>query len=324
MSNRRAGLAMNVLITGAAGFIGSAVARRLLADGHRVRGVDLPSSGGAAEDARQRRIVALLAQPGFELHERDLRGDAILDLLDDTDVVVNEAAVTGLDEAEGSERRYREGNVEATHLLLDQLDRFPGLHLVHASTSSVYGRVAAGDEEQPRQPISAYGRTKLAAEDLISNRRATAGLSATVLRYFSVYGPDQRPDMAYAIFCDRLLRGLPIDVTGTGRQTRSNTYIDDVVSATVLACQRRPNGQALNICGGESISTLAAIDLLATNLGVPAEIRFVPSRVGDQRETRGNASLARAVLGWSPKTTLADGLARQAASARIVIEGQRV
>jgi nucleoside-diphosphate-sugar epimerase len=174
----------------------------------------------------------------------------------------------------------------------------------------VYGATATGPEDGPTRPVSPYGVTKLAAEHLLGAHHRTFGFPAVVLRYFSVYGPRQRPDMAYRIFGERLLRGEPITVHGDGRQTRANTYVSDCVAATVAAVERGEPGDVLNIGGGKPVALLDAVTLLAGALGVEARIEHAPARAGDQRDTEADSSAAALALGWKPAIEPEEGLGR--------------
>ena len=163
----------------------------------------------------------------------------------------------------------------------------------------------------PTRPVSPYGVTKLAAEYLLLAYRKTFGLPISILRYFSVYGPRQRPDMAYNIFTEAMLDGRPITVFGDGRQSRSNTYIDDCVRATVTAVESGPVGQILNIGGGEVLSVLEAIDIIGAILGVRPHLEFREARHGDQRHTAADINKANTLLGYHPLVSPVEGLQRQ-------------
>ncbi|HEX4588739.1 MAG TPA: NAD-dependent epimerase/dehydratase family protein, partial [Gemmataceae bacterium] len=181
---------------------------------------------------------------------------------------------------------------------------------VYASTSSVYGRFASGDESLPPRPISPYGVTKLAAEQLCRAYAEEQGLPLVVLRYFSVYGPRQRPDMGYHKFVAALFAGQPITVFGDGQQVRGNTYVADCVEATALAIQAMP-GETYNVGGGEAIALCDVIRKLESLTGRRAEIIRQPPRSGDQRSTFADTSKLTRHLGWLPKVGLDEGLARQ-------------
>ncbi len=204
-------------------------------------------------------------------------------------------------------------NLLAVERLLAAVERAGVGRFVQISTSSVYGRFAVGDESLPTEPFSPYGVSKLAAEKLVLAHVANFGLDAVILRYFSLYGPRQRPDMGYHLFCEAMLDGRPITVFGDGRQRRSNTYVSDAVSATVAALDRGSGGDVVNICGDQTIELLDAIGVLADELGVEPIIEFAQPRPGDQRDTSGDATRARRVLRWSPEVSVDVGLRRQAA-----------
>jgi nucleoside-diphosphate-sugar epimerase len=176
----------------------------------------------------------------------------------------------------------------------------------------VYGQFAVGDEQEPREPYSPYGVTKLAAENLVLAHARNFGLDVTVLRYFSLYGPRQRPDMGYHIFCETLLDGRAVTIFGDGRQTRSNTHVADAVSATVAALRVPTSGEVMNVAGGQTIELLEAVHVLADELGVRPEIRFASPRPGDQRATAGDSSKARDLLQWTPSVDIIEGLQGQA------------
>ena len=294
-----------ILVTGAAGFIGHRLCARLLGDGHAVTGVDcfLPDSYDAA--VKRAAVAPLLGCDRFTFVPADLRGDD-LDLRG-VDAVVHLAAMPGLQQGPGADAAYESCNVTATMRLAAAARRAGIETIVHASTSSVYGAVADGDEHQPTRPISAYGRSKLVAEGAMTD----AG--AVVLRYFSVYGPGQRPDMAYHRFCEAMLDGRAITVHGDGRQERANTYVDDVVSATVAALERGRAGEIYNVGGASPIRLLDAVDVLAGAIGVTPLIGHAPVRAGDQATTRADTAKARAELGWTPTTDPDEGLRAQVA-----------
>jgi nucleoside-diphosphate-sugar epimerase len=207
---------------------------------------------------------------------------------------------------------YLTCNVVATQRLLEAVRRSaPGLRrFVYASTSSVYGRFGSGDEALPTKPISPYGVTKLAGEHLCQAYADAFGLPLVTLRYFSVYGPRQRPDMGYHKFIRALWCDEPITVNGDGLQVRGNTYIDDCVTATMLAADSTV-GELYNIGGGETASVWDIIGRLERIAGRKARIKHEPARAGDQRYTFADTTKLRRHLGWEPKTTLDDGLARQ-------------
>ena len=303
---------MHVLVTGAGGFIGSHVAEALLASGHRVTGVDafVPYYPRAL---KERNLEAALADPAYRFVELDLRTDPLAELFEEPlDAVVNEAAMPGLMMSWSDFDGYVSCNLLLVQRLLEACRENGVTRLLHASTSSVYGAEAVGDEDAPTRPVSPYGVTKLAAEYLIRAYAASFDIEAVILRYFSIYGPRQRPDMAFNRFIVAMAAGEPITVHGDGTQSRSSTYVGDCVRATVDALATAPSGEAYNIGGGEVVSVLDAIGILADVLGVTPDVRFEATRQGDQRHTRADVRKAEAAFGYRPSTSFAEGLRRQA------------
>jgi nucleoside-diphosphate-sugar epimerase len=296
---------MRIVVTGVAGFIGHRLAGRLLASGHEVVGVDCFLAASYDPAVKRAAVAPLLGHRRFTLAERDLRVDALDDVLVGAAAVVHLAAMPGLRSAGAP--LYDGCNRFATARLAAAVTRAAVPTVVHASTSSVYGRFADGDEHQPPAPVSDYGRSKLAAEAIMRD----AG--AVVLRYFSVYGPGQRPDMAYHRFCEALLDGRPVIVHGDGQQERANTYVDDVVDATVTSLARGRPGETYNVGGAQPVRLLDAIATLAGEIGRPPVIHHDDDRPGDQRSTRADTTKAARELGWSPVTPPEFGLAAQVA-----------
>lgn len=301
---------MRIVVTGAAGFIGSHLAERLLADGHDVVGLDAftPYYDRTRKESNLR---AATASERFEFVELDLRTDDLAPALDGADCIIHEAAMPGLPLSWTDVAGYASCNVVGTARLLDAAVRAGVGRFVHVSTSSVYGRTATGDETAPTRPISPYGITKLAAEHLVAAYREAHGLPAVVLRYFSVYGPRQRPDMAYHIFIERLRRGRPLVVFGDGRQTRSSTFVADCVDGTVRAMHDGVVGETYNIGGAAVQSVLEVVDMLGQLLDVRPAIEFAPARIGDQQDTVADYHRAAEAFGYRPTTLPIDGLAAQ-------------
>jgi nucleoside-diphosphate-sugar epimerase len=276
---------MKCLVTGAAGFIGSHLCERLLRDGHSVRGLDafIPYYPRVA---KERNLAAARTHRAFELVALDLRTDSIDKALDGVDSIFHLAAMPGLPRSWTDFNLYQGCNFTATHRLLEAARRQGKVQrFVYASTSSVYGRHASGDESMPLRPISPYGVTKLAAENLCRAYAEERDLPLVVLRYFSVYGPRQRPDMGYHLFIESLLCGWPITMFGDGKQVRGNTYIDDCVAATVIALGAAP-GETFNVGGGEAIALVDVVRKLEALIGCRAVIERKPARSGDHYNTR--------------------------------------
>ncbi|MFN0070708.1 MAG: NAD-dependent epimerase/dehydratase family protein [Chloroflexota bacterium] len=303
---------MRCLVTGAAGFIGSHLAERLVADGHDVVGLDcfMPYY---PRPIKERNLAGLRSSGHFAFHELDLRSAELAPALDGVEVIFHEAAMAGLAASWVDFDLYMTCNIQATQRLLDACRGHDLRSFVHISTSSVYGEDALGDEQTLPAPISPYGATKLAAERLAVAYHKVFGVPSVILRYFSVYGPRQRPDMGYNIFIDRVLRGEPIALFGDGEQTRGNTFITDCVNATLLGAERGQPGEVYNIGGGEARSVNWVIETIADLAGKPARVRREAARAGDQRHTMADISKARSALGYEPTMPLRDGLAAQVA-----------
>jgi nucleoside-diphosphate-sugar epimerase len=299
------------VVTGAAGFIGSHLCEELLRQGEEVVGLDafIPYYPRAV---KERNLAPSLALPGFRFVPLDLRRDELDDALSGAEVVFHLAAMPGLTQSWTDFDGYWTCNVQATQRLLEAVRRAaPRLRrFLYASTSSVYGRFASGDETLPTKPVSPYGVTKLAGEHLCRAYAEAYGLPVVVLRFFSVYGPRQRPDMGYHRFIDALARGKPVVVYGDGQQVRGNTYISDCVAATLAAVNAHP-GELFNIGGGETANVWDILHKLEAVSGRKALVHQEPARPGDQRYTFADTSRLRTYLGWEPCVGLDDGLARQ-------------
>ncbi len=305
-----------VAVTGCAGFIGSKATEFLLEQGHHVVGIDALIDDLYPNSFKRERLARFDSHPSFTFVRANLASGSFTKELAGVDTVLHFAAMAGLTKSWTHPEAYILNNVDATRRLVDAVIQVQPSFFVHASTSSVYGGHAVGDETLPLNPISLYGETKVEAEKIVGENLHTHGIGYSVLRYFSVFGPRQRPDMAYSKFCQALLRDEVIHVTGDGSQRRSNTFIDDAAHAALLATNARLDGEVFNIAGSESITLLDAIDILADELGVTPRLEFVPSAQGDQTETAGNASKAHKMLMWRPSVSAKDGLRRQARSAR--------
>ena len=300
------------VVTGAAGFIGSHLAEALLAAGHSVVGIDC-FTDYYDPAVKRRNIEPALASERFSLAEVDLRRDDLAPLVEGADLVFHLAAMPGLLRSWTDFDGYMTCNVQGTQRLLEALRQAGAPHLVHVSTSSVYGRDSSGDEDRMPAPISPYGVTKLAAEKLVLAYADIFDLPVTVLRYFSIFGPRQRPDMGYHIFIERILDGQPITVFGDGSQTRGNTYVDDCVAATLAAMEAGPSGEVFNVGGGEVVSVIDVLRLIEAITEREARIEYGPARPGEQQRALADTRKARAAFGWAPRTGIEAGLRAQVA-----------
>lgn len=300
------------LVTGAAGFVGSHLCERLIAEGETVVGIDafIPYY---PRPLKERNLAGPLTSERFTFHELDLRTANLAPLFDGVDTVIHLAAMAGLLRSWQEFESYMTCNILATQRLLAAAVAADNPHVVHASTSSVYGRFATGDENAPLEPVSPYGITKLAAERLVRAYAQQFGVRGTVLRLFSVYGPRQRPDMGYNIFIHKILHGETITIDGDGTDSRSNTFVADCVSGILLAT-RNPTasvGETFNIGGGQEVTVNQVLEMLEELTGVRPQIAHGPARPGDQRRTAAEISKARRVLGYNPQTAVVDGLRAQ-------------
>lgn len=307
---------MRALVTGAAGFIGSTLSDRLVADGWSVRGVE-SFTRYYSVTAKRKNLTSVSASDRFELVEADLRSSDLEPLLQDVDVVFHLAGQPGvrLSWAEGF-AEYNELNVNVTQRLLEACRQFPVERFVYASSSSVYGDVAVvpTDEAQPTRPHSPYGVTKLAGELLCGAYGANFGLPTVSVRYFTVYGPRQRPDMAIHRMIQSALNATPFTIFGDGSQIRDFTYVDDVVDATVRCAERDlPPGTVVNAAGGSSVSVTELIALVEESTGSRINLDREHSEPGDVRQTGGSIERAKSMLGWEPRFPLRDGITCQVA-----------
>ncbi|MGA1530787.1 MAG: NAD-dependent epimerase/dehydratase family protein [Kiritimatiellia bacterium] len=297
------------VVTGAAGFIGSHLCEKILAEGHSVTGLDcfIPYYDRTIKSSN---LSSVVKHPSFTFMEADLRRDELTAALEGAEAVFHLAAMPGLVKSWSDLPLYSTCNIEATQRLLEAARATSLPHFIHISTSSVYGREATGPETDPTQPFSPYGITKLAAEQLCRAYEANFGLPITILRYFSVYGPRQRPDMAYNILIKALLEERSFPMFGDGEQSRSNTYVSDCVQATWLAAQHREKalGEVFNVGGGEIISLNHVVTLLEELTVKKAKIERKPARPGDQKHTAANIEKARRLLGYAPVTPVRQGL----------------
>jgi nucleoside-diphosphate-sugar epimerase len=301
---------MKALVTGVAGFIGSTLAGTLLERGATVTGIDC-FTDYYPRPIKEANLAPLAKHDRFRFVETSIQHADLDGLLDDVTHVFHLAAQAGVRKSWGRDFQiYTTNNVDATQILLEAMVGRPVEKLVYASSSSVYGDntpIPMHEQALPR-PLSPYGVTKLAAEQLCHLYVANHGVPATAVRYFTVYGPRQRPDMGFHRFLKSAINGVPITIYGDGEQTRDFTFVGDAVAATILAAERGVPGRAYNIGGGSRVSINHVLDLIGEISGRPIQIRREPAQKGDMRDTYADTSLARADLGFSPKTSLKDGL----------------
>jgi UDP-glucuronate 4-epimerase len=304
---------VSALVTGAAGFIGSHLSERLLDDGVEVHGVDRLSDYYDVE-LKHANLALLESRPGFGFTEGDLNQLDLAQLLDGVDVVFHLAAQPGVRASWGREFEiYLMDNLLATQRLLEESRSHELRRFVFASSSSIYGDAEnfPTKETDAPGPVSPYGVTKLAAEHLARQYFKGFGVPTVALRYFTIFGPRQRPDMAFNRFINAGLNGEPIAVFGDGLQERDFTYVSDAVAATIAAGERGTPGGAYNIAGGNAATVAGVIEILGRLLGGELAVDHQPAVTGDARKTGADTSSAREDLGYSPEVPLEEGLRRQ-------------
>ena len=304
---------MRCLVTGAAGFIGSHLCEALTADGHFVLGVDC-FKDHYPRALKEENLACLRQEPRFKLREVDLVQADCRDLLREVDWVFHQAAQAGVRQSWGREfRSYTEDNVLATQRLLEACREKGPKRFLYASSSSIYGEreLCRTSEDTPPRPVSPYGVSKLAGEHLCYLYMRQFAVPTVVLRYFTVYGPRQRPDMAFHRFIAALLESELLEVYGDGEQTRDFTYVSDVVEANLAASGSGRIGGVYNIGGGERASLNEVLRILEALAGKPAKVRSLQREPGDVRHTWADGSRARREMGFSPQVGLREGLKRQ-------------
>jgi nucleoside-diphosphate-sugar epimerase len=299
-----------MLVTGAAGFIGSTLGERLLQEGYRVRGVD--SFTDYYDPAIKRRnLDAARRHPRYELVEGDLAELDLAPVLADVECCFHLAAQAGVRASWGRDfMHYIHCNIEATQKLLEAARSVALPKLVYSSSSSVYGntpRMPMSEDALP-SPVSPYGVTKLSAEQLCSLYHFNYGLPVVSLRYFTVYGPRQRPDMAFHRFIRAGLRGEPISIYGDGEQTRDFTFVDDAVEANLRAMRYAPPHGVFNVGGGANVALRHVVGIIESALGRELQVRYERPVHGDVRDTRADTRHVTAELGWRALTRPEDGI----------------
>jgi nucleoside-diphosphate-sugar epimerase len=305
--------AYRALVTGSAGFLGSQLAERLIADGHEVVGVDC-FTDFYPRDIKEANVAALRDSSDFTLHEVDLADHPLDELLDGIDVIYHLAAQAGVRGSFGDGfEHYIHHNVHASQRLLEAATRHPVSRFVYASSSSVYGNAISypTDETAARAPVSPYGMTKCATEDLAGVYARNQGLHTVGLRYFTAYGPRQRPDMAFSRFFKAALSDEALKILGDGLQVRDFTYVDDVIEGTLRAAENGAAGRVYNIGGGTPVTLLGAVEIIRELTGRDIAVEHLESARGDARQTTSDPGLARDEIGFQPSVELQDGLARQ-------------
>ena len=310
---------MRCFVTGVAGFVGSHLAERLLKDGHSVCGIDA-FIDYYPRAIKEQNLIALRDYANFRFIEGDLLDASLISLpalLEGVDWIFHQAAQAGVRASWGKEfARYVDCNVLATQVLLEAAHEqgkrgTPVQRIVYASSSSVYGDTLTFpiSEEAATQPLSPYGMTKLAAEHLCTLYHRNFGLPTVSLRYFTVYGPRQRPDMAFHRFCKAIVQQEPLHIFGDGTQTRDFTYVSDIVEANIRAATAEGAiGEVMNIAGGSRVNLHDVMRLLAEVSNRPVQVTFVERQHGDVRDTYADTTKAARLLAYAPAVSLREGL----------------
>jgi nucleoside-diphosphate-sugar epimerase len=301
---------MKALVTGVAGFIGSHLCELLLDGGAQVIGIDC-FTDYYPRSIKEVNLSHTKGRPGFSFVEARIQDADLAALLDGVTHVFHLAAQAGVRKSWGHDFRvYTDNNVDASQRLLEACVGLPLHRFVYASSSSVYGdNVAIPMRENALpQPVSPYGVTKLAAEQLCHLYHVNHGVPASSLRYFTVYGPRQRPDMGFHRFITAAIAGDPIHLYGDGEQTRDFTFVRDAAAATAAAGDRGVPGKVYNIGGGSRVSVNHVLGIIGRLAGRPLDVRREPAQKGDMRDTFADTTLARTELGFAPSVSLEEGI----------------
>lgn len=304
---------MKVLVTGVAGFVGSHLAEKLLSEKYDVVGID-KFLDNYPRPFKQKNLAPFLKNPAFKFLEADLLQINLRELLKDISYVFHLAAQPGVRSSWGDEfNQYSQNNIMATQLLLEASKESRVQKMVYASSSSVYGDTddLPMREEGNTRPVSPYGVSKLAAEHLCYLYWKAYRVPTVSLRFFTVYGPRQRPDMFFHIFMDRLRKNEEVPLYDDGEQTRDFTYCGDIVDGLLAAAVYPGTGEVFNLGGGTESSVLNAIHIVEKISGRKAKLKTFERQKGDVRHTRARLDSATEKLGYRPKVDLEEGLAQE-------------
>jgi nucleoside-diphosphate-sugar epimerase len=309
---------MKALVTGCAGFIGSSLTEKLLSEGHTVIGIDSFTDYYPIE-IKKRNLITALRNKNFTFLESDILNMKKFPVVD---YIFHQAAQAGVRASWGQNFEiYSRNNILATQRLLEYYKDNKPLKFIFASSSSIYGDAEELPvrEDAPKKPISPYGVTKLAAENLCYLYHKNYGLSAISLRYFTVYGPRQRPDMGIHKFITAAIKGNEITIYGNGDQTRDFTYISDIVKANIQAAKCESDWACFNIGGGSRISVKKLLDIIEKAVEKRIKIKYVDSQKGDVKDTHADTSLANEVIGYIPEVDIEAGIKKHVEYLRAIV-----
>ncbi len=304
---------MRALVTGCAGFIGSKLAEELISESYEVVGIDC-FSDYYSKKIKEKNMEKLMRSDVFHFVEADITQTNLAELLNGVDYIFHQASQAGVRASWGKNFKvYTDNNILATQMLLEAAKDADIKRFVYASSSSLYGDTLSlpMKETDTPKPISPYGVSKLAGEHLCYLYWKNFGVRTISLRYFTVYGIRQRPDMAFHRFINAMLHGGKITIYGDGKQTRDFTYISDIVEANMLAVDSDVEGEVFNIGGGSRISLIETIHILERITGKKAKIEYIEKQKGDVRDTYADVSKAKEILGYSPKVKIEEGLKKE-------------
>jgi len=303
-----------IVVTGAAGFIGSTLAEKLLEQNHDVLGID-SITDYYSNKIKEKNLEICLQKSNFTFLQQDLDQIALKEILENVEYVFHLAGQPGVRKSWGKDFKiYNKNNIIITQKILESLKDHTTLKkFVFASSSSVYGNQSGilNEEKSLTRPVSPYGVTKLAAENLTNLYYENFKIPTISLRYFTVYGPKQRPDMAFTKFLYSIINDKKISIYGNGEQTRDFTYVDDIVSATINAATSNPVGKIFNIGGGSVTSITQIIEIMKTLSNKDFEIEFTNEQKGDVKHTNADITKSKELFNYIPKTDIKTGLQKQ-------------